>query len=65
MRKDLPRYLEDAREVIEQIESTNFCEEFYPLANDVYQLRPLCDDALNGILNKGITNVNAFMYQKA
>eukprot|EP00347_Sterkiella_histriomuscorum_P008635 403344343 len=65
MKKNLPVYFSGAKEVMDKIDSRYFCDYFYQQGTVQFNFQDKCKTTLNGILNKGITNANAFFYQQA
>lgn len=60
MRINLPLYFDKAADYILGMESGNMCEIIY--SGQYAYLKDKCDQALNGILNKGLTNAFYFMF---
>lgn len=60
MRVNLPVYFKDAESFIENIESANMCEYIYTA--EFADLKNECEIALNGLLNKGLTNSFYYMF---
>ena len=60
MRVNPPKFFYNALDYINQMESSNMCDSIY-VGNFSY-LQPLCKKALNGILNKGLTNTFYHMF---
>lgn len=54
LRKNLPSYLEGARDFMNEIESTKYCEKAFDV-DDSAVIEP-CKKAMNGLLSKGISN---------
>ena len=59
LRKNLPPYLEKAKTYIEDVENQNYCQK-------VFQMQPTemkrCQQALNGMVDKGLSYASAYMY---
>jgi hypothetical protein len=60
MRINIPPYFNQAKAYITEMESSNMCEHIY--TGDFAYLKDICQTALNGILNKGLTNAFYYMY---
>ena len=63
MRKNIPAYLRKVKTHIDLVESENFCDNIYTGTDD--DLKPLCKQALNGMLDKGQEFASAYMYNYA
>lgn len=60
MRIELPIYFDLSSNFIDEMESINMCDHIY--TGEFEHLRSLCKTALNGILNKGLTNAFYYMF---
>jgi hypothetical protein len=56
----VPKYFESISSYIDDIESSRFCDTVY--VDDNASMNNLCKTALDGILNKGLTNAFYYMY---
>lgn len=60
MRVNMPNFFWQANDYILKMESSNMCSEIY--TGEFEYLQPICKTALNGILNKGLTNAFYHMF---
>ena len=60
MRVNFPKFFDGAKSYIDAMESSNMCDHIY--TGDFAALRAPCQSALNGILNKGLTNAFYYMF---
>jgi hypothetical protein len=60
MRVDMPDFFQGAKSYIDVMESGEICDKLY--VGEFGNLQELCRTALNGILNKGLTNAFYYMF---
>jgi len=60
MRTSMPLFFDGAKNFIDEMESGNLCNYVY--GSSFPELVPTCKNALNGILNKGLTNAFYYMF---
>ena len=60
MRVSMPVFFDQANPYILAMESSNMCEHIY--VGEFAPLLDKCQKALNGLLNKGLTNAFYYMF---
>jgi hypothetical protein len=60
MRIEFPQFFLGAKNYIDEMESVDMCEHIY--SGEFAYLKEICKTALNGILNKGLTNAFYYMF---
>ncbi len=60
MRINLPKFFEGANEYIMQMESKEMCDHIY--VGEFSFLKEKCKKAMNGLLDKGLTNSFYYMF---